>query len=282
MASKSTFDMIGRALRAGFRAAFVLADAWFGCKENIACCLGHNLTALFQMKRNLLAYRYRGRDDTAYQLYARVQRQMRPHHCRARFKTASVSVSLNLETEGHQPARWVEVRLVFSAPVRARSTDTWVLFLCTDVQLSEVKILEVYALRWSIEVYFKEIKQNLGFLKEQSGRYQLAYASVHLAALRYLLLFEAMLRAGQLSYGQIRDRESGRLQTLTYAALLWQLFRALIEGALEGLVRDLGRKVVKKVLAAIDQTVEGFLSEALQITPEQIAVQLKAEELGYL
>ncbi|MGO8679036.1 MAG: hypothetical protein ACLQVX_24615, partial [Limisphaerales bacterium] len=42
------------------------------------------------------------------------------------------------------------------------------------------------------------------------------------------------------------------------AALLWQLFRALIEGALEGLVRDLGRKVIKKVLAAIDQTVEGF------------------------
>jgi len=48
------------------------------------------------------------------------------------------------------------------------------------------------------------------------------------------------------------------------------------------LVSDLGRKVVKKVLVAIDQTVEGFLSEALQITPEQIAVQLKAEELGYL
>ena len=110
----------------------------------------------------------------------------------------------------------------------------------------------------------------------------MAYASVHLAAMRYLLLFEAMLRAGQLSYGEIRDRESGRLQMLTYAALLWQLFRALIEGALDGLVRELGRKVVKHVLAAIDQTVEGFLQEALQISPEQIAVQLKAEELGDL
>ena len=64
--------------------------------------------------------------------------------------------------------------------------------------------------------------------------------------------------------------------------MLWQLFRALIEGALEGLVRELGRKVVKKVLAAIDQTVEGFLHDALQISPEQVAVQLKAEELGYL
>ena len=155
-------------------------------------------------------------------------------------------------------------------------------FLCTDVKLSEARILEAYALRWSIEVYFKEVKQNLGFLKEQSGRYQVAYASVHLAALRYLLLFEAMLRQGRLSYGEIRDQQSARLQILTYAALLWQLFRSLIEGALEGLVRDLGRRLLKKVLAAIDQSVEGFLQEALQIGPRQVATQLKAEELGYL
>ncbi len=274
--------MLQRALRAGFSACYVLADAWFGCKENIDCCLKHQLTAVFQMKRGLLAYRYHGRSYTIHQLYGRVQRRMRPAHRRARFKTASLIVSLNLETNLRQPARWVKVRLVFSAPVRAASADTWVVFLCTDVELSEAKILEVYSLRWSIEVYFKEIKQNLGFLKEQSGRYQLAYASVHLAALRYLLLFESMLRAGQLTYGEIRDRESGRLQSLTYAALLWQLFRALIEGALEGLVRDLGRKVLKKVLAAIDQTVEDFLNQALQISPQQVAVQLKAEELGYL
>ena len=234
------------------------------------------------MKRGLLGYPYRGRTYTASQWYAMVQRRMRPQNRRARFKTASLIVSLNLETDERQPARWVGVRLVFSAPVRARFTDTWVVFLCTDVKLSDAKILEVYALRWSLEVYFKEIKQHLGFLKEQSGRYQLAYASVHLAALRYRLLFEAMLRGGQLSYGEVRDRESGRLQTLTYAALLGQLFRALIEGALDGLVRDLGRKVIKKVLAAIDQSVEGFLHDALQISPQQVSVQLKAEELGYL
>ena len=207
---------------------------------------------------------------------------MRPANRRARFKTASLVVSLNLETHDRRPARWVEVRRVFSAPVRAASANTWGVFLCTDVKLSEARILEAYALRWSIEVYFKEIKQNLGFLKEQSGRYQVAYASVHLAALRYLLLFEAMLRQGRLSYGEIRDRQSGRLQTLTYAALLWQLFRSLIERALEGLVRDLGRRVVKKVLAAIDQSVEGFLQETLQIGPQQVATQLKAEDLGYL
>lgn len=275
-------SMLQRALRAGWTAAYVLADAWFGCKENILCCLDNNLVGIFQMKRGNMAYPYQGHRYTAGQLYVKVQRRMRPKNRRARYKTASLTVSLNLQIDDHQPAHWVEVRLVFSAPVRASSADTWVVFLCTDVTLSDAKILEIYALRWSIEVYFKEIKQNLGLLKEQSGRYQLAYASVHWAALRYLLLFEAMLRSGQLTYGEVRDRESGRLQTLTYAALLWQLFRALIEGALDDLVRDLGRKVVRRVLEAIDQTVEGFLNDALHLSPEQVAVQLKAEQLGYL
>jgi hypothetical protein len=84
-----------------------------------------------------------------------------------------------------------------------------VVFLCTDTKLGDTKILEFYALRWSIEVYFEEIKQNLVFLKEQSERYQLAYASVHLSALRYLLLFEAMLHGGHLSYGEVVTGKPG-------------------------------------------------------------------------
>ena len=275
-------DMLQRAVRAGFSARYVLADAWFGCKENILCCLENDLIGIFQMKRGNMAYQHRGANYTASQLYAQVQRRMRPINSKARYKTASLVVRLNLQTDPKQPAHWVQVRLVFSAPVRECPADTWVVFLCTEVTLNDANILEVYALRWSIEVYFKEIKQNLGFLKEQSGRYELAYASVHLSAIRYLLLFEAMLRNGQLDYGQVRDRQTGQLQALTYASLLWQLFRALIEGALEGLVQDLGRKVIQKITDAIDQTVEAFLNDALQISPEQVSAHLKAEELGYL
>ena len=121
------------------------------------------------------------------------------------------------------------------------------------IRLSEAEILKAYSLRWSIEVYFKEIKQHLGFLKEQSGRYEVAYASVHLAAIRYLLLFEAMLRNGKLSYGEMRDRQTGRILVLTYALLLWELFRALIDGALENLARQLGRKTIDAVSAAISR-----------------------------
>lgn len=259
-----------------------MADAWFGCKENIALSLELGLIGIFQMKRGNLAYRYQGRHYTATELDAKVHRRLRPTQRRARYKTASLTGSIHLQTERSQPAHWVKVRLVFSAPVRACPPDTWVVLLCTEPTLCDAKILQAYALRWSIEVSFKEIKQNPGLFKEQSGRYQVAYASVHLAAIRYLLLFEAMLRSGRLSYGEVRDRQSGQWQALTYATLLWELFRALIEGALEGLVRDLGRKVVGKVTAAIDQTIASFLTHALQMKPDPVAVQLEAEELGYL
>jgi hypothetical protein len=275
-------EMLPRALRAGFAAKYVLADAWFGCKENIEVSLEHDLIGIFQMKRGTLRYEYRAESYTACELYEKVRRQMRPKNKKARYKTASLIVKINLETREREPARWVKVRLVFSAPVRQTRSDTWVLFLCTDLSLREDQILKVYALRWSIEVYFKEIKQHLGFLKEQSGRYQLAYASVHLAAVRYLLLFEAMLRSGRMDYGEIRDKQTGHLEMLTYAGLMWQLFRALIDGALGSLVGELGRATVHKVASAIDQTVESFLNEALLMKPEQVSAQLKAEKLGYL
>jgi hypothetical protein len=47
-------------------------------------------------------------------------------------------------------------------------------------------------------------------------------------------------------------------------------------------VRDQRRRLVNKVLAAIDQSVEGFLQEALPIGSQQVVTELKADELGYL
>ena len=87
-------DMLQRAVRAGFSALYVLADAWFGCKENILCCLENDLIGIFQMKRGNMAYQHRGANYTASQLYAQVQRRMRPINSKARYKTASLVVRL--------------------------------------------------------------------------------------------------------------------------------------------------------------------------------------------
>ena len=67
-----------------------------------------------------------------------------------------------------EPDHWIKVKLLFVRGVieekqRAGKHDC-ALFFSTDSYLSDERILEIYALRWGIEVYFKEAKQKLGFL----------------------------------------------------------------------------------------------------------------------
>ncbi|MDX8378485.1 MAG: hypothetical protein R8K48_00300 [Gallionella sp.] len=47
----------------------------------------------------------------------------------------------------------------------------WAAFLTTDLSLAPQRILALYAMRGASEVYFKEAKQHLGFLQEQSNHY---------------------------------------------------------------------------------------------------------------
>lgn len=277
--------MLKDAIRKGYRAKCVVGDAWFGCKENIETALVCGLTAIFQMKRGKLQYRLHKADErtyTAKELYQKCQRRLKKENKHSLYKTHRMKAWINLETSPTKEERWHEIILVFSAPADNSGKETWVVFLCTDVDATAGQVLSIYALRWSIEVYFKEVKQNFGFLVEQSGRYQFSYASVHLASIRYTLLFEAMIRSGGLSYGEVRDKQSGQLQVLSYAGLMWQLFRTIIEGAMDGLVQTLGSEVIERVSQAIDEAIDSFLNRALQLEPNLIRSQLRAEAAGHL
>jgi len=130
-------------------------------------------------------------------------------------------------------------------------------------------------------VYFKEVKQNLGFLKEAERTVSAGLCLSPFGGATLSAPVRGDAAQGRSATGHSRPGKRA-LQTLTYAALLWQLFRSLIEGALDGMVRDLGESWSKASWAAIDQSVESFLEDALQISDAQVAVQLKAEELGHL
>ena len=46
-------SMLQRALKAGLSAAYLVADAWFGCKENIALALESELIGIFQIMNDI-------------------------------------------------------------------------------------------------------------------------------------------------------------------------------------------------------------------------------------
>jgi hypothetical protein len=78
----------------------------------------------------------------------------------------------------------------------------------------------LYALRWAVEVYFKETKQHLGFLKEQSNHYAAYVASIHLTAIRFCLLVMAKMTYQANGIAEIRQRLSANAQQISFGAQL--------------------------------------------------------------
>ena len=244
--------MVKRALNAGIMADYLVADAWFGTKAMIRLSQETALVPVLRMKKNTMKYRLsefvRGRTvsrELAIQaLYQHGVRKAWQPLRGQKYQAKIVDVELNL-AENKDREEWVKVRLLF---VRGNAGDTqtttgkhdWAVFLTTDTNLSSAEILELYALRWAIEVYFKEAKQHLGFLKEQSNHYAAYIASIHLTAIRFCLLVIAKQTQGAASIALMRQKLCSNTTDISFAGKLWQVFRAVITGALDELRAVLG------------------------------------------
>ena len=64
----------------------------------------------------------------------------------------------------------------------------WRLFLSTDTALSLVKMMEIYTVRWTVEVFFKEMKQHVRLGRSQSRDLDAQIAQVTLQGITYLFL----------------------------------------------------------------------------------------------
>ena len=267
--------MMRRAVRAGIQADYVAADAWFGNKELMRVALSLDLTAILRMKRNKLKYRVRIGKKTqeldAKQIYQLVIRKQWKKVRGMPWKAVEMIVEVDLATEKDKDAlkQYHEVKLLFVRGINVEddvdgSRKDWALFLSTDPSIGTSTMLEAYALRWSIEVYFKEAKQHLGFLKEQTITFVSHTASIHLCAIRYLMLMNGKLNGPDIGVGPIRENIQDQLNSMCFAARLWHIFRAIVEGTLKTLSRQLGCSVAT-IMKAVDTRIEQFFVKSLQL-----------------
>ena len=266
-------SMISRAQRADIHAQYFLADAWFATKQILKMTEEKSLTAIVRMKKNKIKYRVTTTDGqyllcTAEELYkSHVKGQWHKINGRP-YQSKSMTVELNLAQSVKECDQWVKVKLLFVRGVNEEKQTAgkhdWALFLTTDSQLSDEKMLEIYALRWGIEVYFKEAKQKLGLLKEQSTHYSTYIASIHLTAMRFCILLFARHEEGDARLSDSRNEMIKSLCTLDFASRLWGVFRALIAGALDGLKAQYGEDVTD-IMRHIDRTVQQFFEQVMQM-----------------
>ena len=71
---------------------------------------------------------------------------------------------------------------------RKGKNGAWHTLISTDTSLSFNHMIEIYNIRWSIEVFFKEAKQLLGLGKSQSTNFDVQVAQVTITMIQYLLI----------------------------------------------------------------------------------------------
>ncbi len=280
---------VKRVMGSAVEADYFLSDAWFGNKPTIRLTEECGLTGVLRMKKDKTKYRYTTYEgnivhhqmQNAAELFRQTVRKQWESIPGTPYQAKVLDVELNL-AEKNNPDQWRTVRLLF---VRGTCGDEkpqsskhdWALFLSTSRALTPQKMLEIYALRWGIEVYFKECKQHLGFLKEQTISFASHIASISLAAIRYLILLYAALEQSRRPCEVRRDLSEGLLH-LSFGQRLWGLFSSLINGTLEFFRAELGN-VVDQMMVVIEQCINDFFTQALQLDFFTLALEAKPDKL---
>ncbi|MGN0028441.1 MAG: transposase [Marinilabiliaceae bacterium] len=170
-------EMVRRLWKRGLRARYVLTDSWFPCGrfvEAIRAVCGGCLHLVCRVKLNSTRYEVRGRMMSAPQI--RDSNRDGAKYCK-KYKCLYIRQKSRL---GDQPV------LLFL--VRFGRRDRWDALMTTDTSLSFVKCLEIYQIRWNIEVLFKECKQHLGLEDCQSRDFDSQIADISLCFLIHTAL----------------------------------------------------------------------------------------------
>ena len=169
--------MIQRSSKLKIKADYFIADSWFFSTKLITGVLQSKMGMHYlgmAPQRASIHYAYDGKMvDSTYLMKAP---QLKTHRCR-RFRSSYRCVQV--EYAGTQ------MQLYF---IKMGNCKTWKLLATTDLSLNFTKLFELYQIRWSIEVFFKESKQYLGFGKCQSRDFDAQICSITLSMVQHILL----------------------------------------------------------------------------------------------
>ena len=155
--------------------------------------------------------------------------------------------------------------------IKYKNATKWRLLLTTDLSLSFVKAMELYKIRWSIEVLFKECKQYLRLGKAHNTDFCGQIADATLTMITYTILtlykrFEAYETLGAL----FRDTQKGMLEKTLCERIemvILKILRCLLEILSIDVEQTLYRltsseKAAEEIiilLNAVNQTDTGFV-----------------------
>lgn len=214
--------MLKRAVKHGFQANYVLVDSWFSSKGFLSTVRGIKdgaLHVICAMKKDFRKYDYNGNEMNAKQLLKTLKKEGKEKRCRKR-NVRYFEVTVNYTGIGET------VKLYFC---RFPYQKDWKLYLSTDESLGLVEMLEVYSVRWTIEVFFKEAKQQLRLGKCQSQNFDAQISHVTTTYILYTFLAYFRRINDYETLGGLFEEIKDEMMEKNIAERLWDLFEELLD-----------------------------------------------------
>jgi hypothetical protein len=230
--------MLDRAIKAGLSASYVLMDSWFTHAPLIAEVLRRELHVIGMVKNDNKRYLVNGKRLSLKELYADAPR----------VEEKNRNILRLIRT---QLAPGIPVTIVF---VRHRSKkNEWLALLSTDLTLTVQEIIQVYRMRWDIEVFFKCAKSLLRLQKEFQGRsYDLLVSHTTVVFSRYILLaWQHRQSTDSRSFGGLFYLLCDEVGTLDWAVALQQLLE---------FINEIVSKAGKKLSALIQRQLQHWIA----------------------
>jgi len=170
----SAIKMIINAVKNGISADYVIVDSWFTCWELVKTTIENKIQFVGMFSKVKTKFVYLNREITYKAI--RQLKSSKPKRNR-RFNLYYIRVV----------AKWHGQPIVLYF-VRRGKRGKWKTILSTDLSLSFNETIEIYQLRWSIEVFFKESKQLLNLGKSQSNDFDAQIADTTIVMIQYIFL----------------------------------------------------------------------------------------------
>ncbi len=167
--------MINRCLNKWLKVDYVLVDTWFVCERFITGVkdIDKKLNVIGMMKSNRMVVIH----EKTYKANSVPEVKRKNIHYSSKLKCHYIRLEMTckgIEMTGY----WV----------RMKGQNTWNLLISTDKKLTFLKAMKNYQIRWSIEVFFRDCKQNLGLQNCQSKDLDAHIATISIVFMNYLVL----------------------------------------------------------------------------------------------
>lgn len=160
-------EMIRRVIKHKIHFDYILADSWIACAEIIKFVTSRHTKChyLGMIKMGATKYMYKGKGYTANQLVALFNKPRRGRKYSRMLGCHYITVDVRFANR--------DVRLFFC---KRGKRAKWNGLITTNSKLNFLEAYKIYSMRWSLEVVFKDCKQNLGL-----GKYQMRNFSSQIA-----------------------------------------------------------------------------------------------------